>query len=160
MPVFLRIQIEMKNKIVDDLAKANTGFSVGLPAILLSENVVKKLAPIQTLAYITLEVATQTQFMFHYLGKAIVRVIEEDKTSEGMAYALYYPGKNYSLIGDALLDELGVILLEPGKGYWKFKYPENIIRKTAYMQKIHTKRQTTKNPQTPRKTRKNCAPIQ
>ena len=49
MPVFLRIQIKMKNKTVEDLAKANTGFSVSLPAILPYRNVAKKLAPIQTL---------------------------------------------------------------------------------------------------------------
>jgi len=36
----------MRSKIVEDLAKANTGFSVGLPAILLSGNVVRKLASI------------------------------------------------------------------------------------------------------------------
>jgi len=124
----------MKNRKVEDLAKANTGFSVGLPAILLSENVVKKLAPLETLAYVTLEVATETQFVFHYLGKAIIRVVEEDKTSESTAYALYYPGKKYSLISDTLLDELGIILLEPGRGYWKFRDdPEGVARRTAYM---------------------------
>ena len=37
------------NRIVEDLAKANTIFSVGLPAILLSDNVVRKLAPIKIL---------------------------------------------------------------------------------------------------------------
>ena len=135
--MFLRIQIEMKNRIVEDLAKANTGFSVGLPAILLSENVVRKLAPLETLAYVTLEVATRTQFVFHYLGKATVRIIEKDKTSESTAYALYYPGKEYSLISDTLLDDLGVILLEPGKGHWKFRDdPEGVVRKTAYMPKF------------------------
>jgi len=130
----------MKNKKVEDLAKVNTGFSVGLPAILLSENVVRRLAPLETLAYVTLEVATQTKFVFHYLGKVIVRIVERDKVSEAMAYALYYPGREYSLISDLLLDELEVILLEPGKGYWKFRDdPEGVVRKTAYMPKFTLK---------------------
>jgi len=130
----------MNKKKIDDIAKANTGFSVGLPAIILSDKVVGELPQIRTLMYVSLDVATQTRFIFHYLGKVLVRVVEEDKVSESIAYALYYPGRKYSLLSDMLLDDLGIVLLEPGRGYWRFRDdPEDKIRETVHKPKFNLK---------------------
>jgi len=72
-----------------------------------------------------------------------LRVIERGRTREYGLRPLLSRKESF-LIGDALLDKLGVILLEPEKGYWEFgDEPKNIIKNRIHAG-VHTQRQTAR----------------
>ena len=106
------IRIERGGKTAEDLAKISTGFSVGGPVILVSDNVYEKLGRPETIRKIRLSPAGYIKTEYDYLGKCEVRVLTDDKPSETVeAYMLYRPGKPYSLISDELTDRLGIQIL-------------------------------------------------
>jgi len=137
LPIFLVVRIGRGSRTVDDLAKINTGFSVGGPVILISDNVYEKLGRPKTIRRIRLSLAGYVKAEYDYLGKCEVQVLTDDKMgSTAEAYMLYRMGKPYSLISDELTDRLGVQILAPGEGLWRFRDdPPDRVRTTVFKPK-------------------------
>ena len=138
MPIFLIIRIKRNNKkTADDLAKINTGFSVGGSVILISDNAYEKLGKPKTIRKVKLSLAGYIKTEYDYLGKCKVQVLTDDKISGAVeAYMLYRPGKQYSLISDELTDRFGIQILAPGEGLWRFKDdPPDKVRTTVFKPK-------------------------
>lgn len=119
-----------KSKILAS-AILNAGYETKKPEILaptklLKLNQIRKTNP---LAY-----KTAGGTAIHYsLGKAKIKVKCQDKESKDVAADLLISDLlDEILISDKLISELGIILLDPGKGYWRFKDdPPNKIRRSV-----------------------------
>ena len=116
LPVFIVIELRKNNKKARDLAKLNTGFSLGGPIILISDRAYNQLGNPSSHGKIKLDLAGIVEREFDYLGISYIKVLEEDRTSnEVQAYLIYTPGKPYSLISDELIDKLEIEILAPGR---------------------------------------------
>jgi len=65
----------------------------------------------------------------YVLGYVEVKVVAEDRESEWVrARAVSVPGEWEVLIGDALIEELGIEIVKPKSGLWRFTGEERLRR--------------------------------
>ncbi len=63
----------------------------------------------------------------YVLGRVEVRVITEDRQSEWVrARAVSVPGEMEVLLGDAIIEELGIEIVKPRSGLWRFAGEEGV----------------------------------
>jgi len=54
---------------------------------------------------------------------------EDKESKDAQAVAVIASGEKEVILSDKLIDELGIILLKPGKGIWRFHDdPPNVMR--------------------------------
>ena len=126
MPIRLRIEVRSREfgKRVVLTALVNTGFMSEEPDILIPVNVARELGlwpqPDGSLL-ITLSTAGGDVEGYAAPRSVFVRVLTEDRVSEEiLANALINPLAEEVLISDALAEELGIQILYPRRGIWKF----------------------------------------
>lgn len=124
MGVRVKVRISI-NKPIECVALANSGFETDTPQILIPTNFllknrinIKKLRKPETLEYDT---AGGPIIMYVYHQACTVRVIENDKTSQDVITDLVIsPIEREAIMSDALIEELGILIISPRKGLWKF----------------------------------------
>jgi len=132
MPVRVRLAVKShrNNAELEVIALVNTGFTSDAPDIALPVPIAERLglwpAP-EGSVYIAVETCSGSM-VTHIVPRALsVRVVTEDRTSrEVEANALVSPYITEALISDALAEELGVQILYPRKGLWKFADEEKV----------------------------------
>ena len=140
--VRVKVRIRRGNDEVEDIAKANLGFETEEPSILISDRAYRelKLHLVKPEEVASKDFCRSTRIL-HYLGKVKVRIVEPDRLSEEIeANTYYYPGggREECLLSDALMEALGMIILKPKVGYWRFKDdPPDRIRKSIIQVKKH-----------------------
>jgi len=104
----------------------------------ISDRVYSDFGRPKSLGKLKLDLAGVAEREFDYLGVWHVKVLAGDRESDEVeAYTIYFPGKSYSLISDELIDKLGIEILAPGEGTWRFRDdPPNKKRKTLLRPKI------------------------
>jgi len=123
--VRVRIRIELLNKNIDTSALVNSGFETDNPQIIIPNRLLmkhnldlNKLGQYMTVEYDT---AGGPIVMYVYPNSCKVRVVEEDKISRWVKSDLVVsPIEREVIIGDALIEELNIIILSPRKGFWRF----------------------------------------
>ncbi|MGY0287295.1 MAG: hypothetical protein ACUX7D_00810 [Candidatus Methanodesulfokora washburnensis] len=130
MPVRLRIEVRRRdlNEGVMLTALVNTGFTSEEPDILMPSNVAKTLGlwpqPDGSLSIIFTTAGGEVEG-YEVPQSVFVRVLAEDRASkEVLANALINPLTEDVLISDALAEELGIQILYPRRGIWKFSDEE------------------------------------
>jgi hypothetical protein len=130
MPVRLRIEVRRRdlNEGVMLTALVNTGFTSEEPDILMPSNVAKTLGlwpqPDGSLSIIFTTAGGEVEG-YEVPRSVFVRVLAEDRASkEVLANALINPLTEDVLISDALAEELGIQILYPRRGIWKFSDEE------------------------------------
>lgn len=124
--VGVRVKIRISlNKLIECVALANSGFETDTPQILTPTNFLlknrinmKKLRKPETLEYDT---AGGPIVMYVYPQACSVHVVESDKTSQDVVADLVIsPIEKEVIMSDALIEELGILIISPRKGFWKF----------------------------------------
>jgi hypothetical protein len=130
MPVRLRIEVRRRdlNEGVMLTALVNTGFTSEEPDILMPSNVAKTLGlwpqPDGSLSIIFTTAGGEVEG-YEVPRSVFVRVLAEDRASkEVLANVLINPLTEDVLISDALAEELGIQILYPRRGIWKFSDEE------------------------------------
>jgi hypothetical protein len=126
MPVKLRIEIRSRgsDRRVVLTALVNTGFVSEEPDILIPLNLARELGlwpqPDGSLL-LTLSTAGGDVEGYAVPRSVFVRVLTEDRAGgDVLANALINPLADEVLISDALAEELGIQILYPRRGIWKF----------------------------------------
>ncbi len=131
--LYMRSLVNNSDKIV--VGVVNTGFRTETPDISIPLPIASELGlyPPPTGSYgIEIEGATGRCFAYAIPRALIVRILAEDRVSRDVvANALINPFDNEVLISDALAEELGIQILYPKKGIWRFvDDPPNKIRQS------------------------------
>jgi len=124
MGVRVKIRIFI-DKPIECVALANSGFETDTPQVLVPTNFLlknkintKKLRKPETLEYDT---AGGPIIMYVYHQACNVRVIENDKNSQDITTDLVIsPIEREVIMSDALIEELGILIISPRRGFWKF----------------------------------------
>ena len=126
MPVRLRVEIRRarSREAIVLTALVNTGFTSEEPDILVPASVARALGlwpqPDGSLSVI-LDTAGGEVEGYMVPRSALVRVLTDDRVSEAvLANVIVDPLAEEVLISDALAEELGIQILYPRRGVWKF----------------------------------------
>ncbi|MEZ0346161.1 MAG: hypothetical protein ABWK01_06395 [Infirmifilum sp.] len=125
MGVRVRIRVELAGKIVETAALANSGFETEDPqllvphAFLLRNGIsVESLGKPVVAEYDT---AGGPVSAYAYPGACVVAVVEEDRVSRSVRTDLVISLiEREVLMSDALIEELGIVILSPKRGLWRF----------------------------------------
>ncbi len=125
MGVRVRLRVRISDKEVDLVALANSGFETDSPQLLVPRNFILRnsLEPLLPSNPLTLEYDTAGGpiVMHVYPYACTVKVLEEDRTSrEVKADLVVSPIEKEALMSDALIEELGIVILSPRRGLWRF----------------------------------------
>ncbi len=125
MGVRVKLRIRIGDKEVDVVALANSGFETDSPQLLVPRNFIVRnnLEPLLPSNPLTLEYDTAGGpiVMYVYPYACTVKVLEEDKASrEVKADLVVSPIEKEALMSDALIEELGIVILSPRRGLWRF----------------------------------------
>ncbi len=136
MAIRVKLRIKGPRKEVKSIALVNSGFEVNKPKLLIPIKLAEKLdlyPPKKESKLRELEVAGGEIIQLIEIENIVkVRVVTSDKEGkETSATALISPKEKEVLISDLLTDKLGIILLKPGSGIWRFiDDPPNMERKS------------------------------
>ena len=125
----VRVKIELKrgNKIIKTSAVANSGFESSVPEIHIPKKLAKLLEFDLSKCIIDEYSATGTKVKVYILGFIDVRVITEDKVSNWVtAKAICCENEFEVLLSDYLIESLGIEILKPKSGIWKFTNEDKI----------------------------------
>lgn len=125
MGVRVKVRIEILDKSIDTSALVNSGFETDSPQIIVPMKLFTKLnIDLDKLGrHITLEYDTAGGpiAMHVYPGSCKVRVEEKDRSSSWVKSDLVIsPIEKEVIISDALIEELGIVILSPRRGFWRF----------------------------------------
>jgi len=123
--VRVKLRVRFNDKFVDAIALANTGFETDSPQLLVPRSFItlnnidlRFLGEPRVVEYDTAG-GPIVMHMYPYACRAAV--IEEDKVSkEVKADLVISPIEREVIMSDALIEELGIILLSPRRGLWRF----------------------------------------
>ncbi len=134
MGVRVRVRVKIGDKIIDAIALANSGYETEEPQLLVPymflvrNNIdLNKLGASKIVEFDT----AGGPVSLHVFPKAcVVAVVEEDRVSKNVvADIVVSPVEREILMSDALIEELGIIILSPKTGLWKFRNdPQDKIR--------------------------------
>jgi len=125
MGVRVKVRIELAGKVVEAVALANSGFETERPQLLvpyvfLVKNHVRLEALGNSIA-MEYDTAGGPITMHMYPEACTVTVVEEDRTSKSVkADVVISPVEREILMSDALMEELGIVIVSPKSGLWKF----------------------------------------
>ena len=118
----LRLRVRVcRDSCVEMLAIANTGFIGSEPEIMLPHQVLERIVESPRLESVERVLAdgsrTVLRRTLEYLD---VSAVEEDRTVGPVKAKAYVSRGGPALLNDKLLDELGIVILSPGRGLWCF----------------------------------------
>jgi len=132
VPVKLRLEIRSRinNKAITAKALVNTGFTGESPDLAIPLQLAKELGlwpPPQNAIVVSLETGGGEVEAYIVPQALIVKVVTEDRSSkEVIANALVNPYIDEVIISDYLAEELGIQILYPRRGIWKFVDEEKL----------------------------------
>jgi len=135
VPVWVRVRLRRPggHGSVEAGAKVNTGFTVGpLPMVRLPLKVAQELS-FDVEAGEGLEGvvdAAGRPLPMRKLGVVEVMLVEPDRQSQWVRAVAVYTGASTILINDYLAEELGIEIIRPGTGLWRFR-GEEALRRSA-----------------------------
>jgi len=135
LPVYVRLRVKRGSRETEVIAKANTGFEspkhkgepLGIVAI--REQNFMELGSPEAEIFVSLLPFGAIRPSIYGAFKVKVKVVARDKESGWVeAYAIVTSGK--PLIDDYLIARLGIVILDPYEGLWKFRDdpPEKVRR--------------------------------
>ena len=117
----IRISIRYKENNVVTVALVNSGYESEIPEIHIPLALARRLGlPLERLRAERYHVvgSETTTYILDYVD---VKVITEDRESKWVkARAVSVPGELEVLLGDALIEELGIDIVKPRSGLWRF----------------------------------------
>jgi predicted aspartyl protease len=133
LPLRVKLLIKAKHSGRDATVKAlvNTGFTTETPDIAIPVSTAEQLnlwpIPSQETIKVSLETGGGTVEGYIVPQSLIVRVVTGDRmVGEAIANALINPYIGEVLISDSLAEELGIQILYPRRGIWKFVDEEKL----------------------------------
>ncbi len=135
MPVRVRVKLKSRinNREIETLALLNTGFTTDELDIIVPKHIAEKLGlwpPPNNAILETLETPGGEILSYLVLRSIELSVVEEDKISGPiLCNAIISLYEKEVLLSDTVIEELGIEILSPKTGYWRFK-GENKIRKS------------------------------
>ncbi|OYT40355.1 MAG: hypothetical protein B6U89_02465 [Desulfurococcales archaeon ex4484_58] len=125
MGVRVKIKVNMLNKEIETIALANSGFETDTPQLLVPKNFLVlneiNLDNLGKPVIMEYDTAGGSIAMYVYPRSCRVRVVEPDTVSREVIVDLVIsPIEREVVMSDALIEELGIILLSPRKGLWRF----------------------------------------
>jgi len=139
--VRVKLRIKIGKVDVETSALVNTGFETSEPQLLVPFSLLTSmgidLRDLGKPEIITYGTAGGDVNLYVFRKGCRVSVIEPDKSSPTVESDLVLSHvENEVLISDALCEELGIIILNPRKGYWRFiDDPPDRVRR-SYPQKL------------------------
>jgi hypothetical protein len=123
--VRVRVRVVIGVRVFEVIALANTGFETDEPQLLIPYNLlVEKNIDVSDLGKPTLleyDTPGGSVTMYVYPRACRVSIVEPDRSSrEVIADLVVSLTEREVLMSDALIEELGVIIVSPRKGLWKF----------------------------------------
>ncbi len=123
----VKIRIRYKGISITTVALVNSGYESEIPEIHLPIPLARKLGFL--LEHLKAEryrvVGSETTT--YILGHVEVKAVTEDRESEWVkARAVSVPGEMEVLLSDALIEELGINIVKPKSGLWKFMGEEKL----------------------------------
>ena len=133
LPLRVKLLIKAKHSGKDTAVKAlvNTGFTTESPDIAIPASIAEQLnlwpTPSQETIKVSLDTGGGTVEGYIVPQSLIVRVVTTDRMSrEVTANALINPYVGEVLISDSLAEDLGIQILYPRRGIWKFVDEEKL----------------------------------
>jgi hypothetical protein len=135
MGVRVKIRISI-GKIIECVALANSGFETDTPQLLVPTSFilknrinVRRLGKPESLEYDT---AGGPVMMYVYHRACSVNVVESDRVSQDViADLVISPIEKEVIMSDALIEDLGILIVSPRKGFWRFlEEPSGKIRQS------------------------------
>lgn len=125
MGVRVKVRVVIGVRVFEVIALANTGFETDEPQLLIPYNLlVEKNIDVSDLGKPTLleyDTPGGSVTMYVYPRACRVSIVEPDRSSrEVIADLVVSLTEREVLMSDALIEELGVIIVSPRKGLWKF----------------------------------------
>ena len=137
MGVRVRVEIRVGGKSVYTSALLNSGFETDSPQIVVPARLLRRhgIAP-EDLGHgrlVEYDTAGGPIAMHVYPGACEARVVAGDRASKWVkADIVVSPIEREVLASDALIEELGIVLLSPRRGYWRFADdPHDKVRASA-----------------------------
>ena len=130
MGIRIPLEIRRNNTIVQTSALANSGYESEEPEVHIPITLAKKLGfsleALRSERYYAIGIEVPT----YVLGYVYVRVFTSDRVSDWVrARAVTVPNEYEVIISDALIEALGIELVMPRTGLWRFR-GESITRKS------------------------------
>jgi len=127
--VRVRVSIRYKENNITTVALVNSGYESEIPEIHLPLALARRLGlPLERLRAERYRVVG-SETTTYVLGYVEVKVITEDRESEWVrARAVSVPGEPEVLLGDAIIEELGIDVVKPRSGLWRFIDEEKLRR--------------------------------
>lgn len=127
MGIRVRIKIQYRGSSVSTVALVNSGYETEVPEIHVPITLARKLG--FSLEHLKAEryrvVGSET--ITYSLNHVEVRVVTEDReTGWVRAKAVSVPGEVEVLLSDALIEDLGINVLKPRSGLWRFVDEERL----------------------------------
>ena len=129
MGVRVRVEIRHGDKVAETTALANSGYESDKPEV----HIPRRLAELLGLGPGRSEVyrVVGGEVNVWRLGGVMVRVVTQDRKSRWVeAEAVLAEGEHEVLLSDSLIEELGIEILRPRRGLWRFA-GEDTVRESA-----------------------------
>ena len=131
MVVRVVVEIKRGDKVIESSALVNSGYEAEEPElhipIALARTLGFNLESLRGERYRVVGAEVTT----YILGSVLVRVKTEDKSTEWIsAKAVTVPGEYEVILSDALTEQLGIEIVKPKRGLWRFS-GETKIRESA-----------------------------
>lgn len=136
MGVRVKVRILISGKSVEAYALVNTGFEADRPQLLVPYAFLARsnvdLGGLGRPDSIEYDTAGGPLTMYVYRGACRVVVVEHDRMSrEVEADLVISPIEREVLINDTLIEELGIVILSPRSGLWRFTDdPPGVVRRS------------------------------
>lgn len=125
----VRVKVELKrgNNVVRTSAIVNSGFESSIPEVHIPKKLAKLLGFDLDKCQVDEYSAVGTRVKVYILGFVEVRIITEDKVSNWViAKAISCENEFEVLLSDYLIESLGIEILKPKSGIWKFSNEDKI----------------------------------
>jgi hypothetical protein len=124
--VRVKLRVRVGGRVVEAIALANSGYETDEPQLLVPYTfLIRNSISLDELGrprIVEFDTAGGPISMHVYPKACSVAVVEPDKTSrEVVADLAVSPVEREVLMSDALIEELGIIILSPRSGLWRFK---------------------------------------
>ncbi len=122
--VRVRIKIIINQKTLEAVALANSGFETDYPQLLVPKNFILlnnvDLERIGSPKQIEYDTAGGSIVMYVYPRICRIKLVDKDlESKEVLSDLVISPIEREIVMSDALIEELGIILLSPRKGLWR-----------------------------------------
>ena len=126
MGVRVRLRIKCGDKVVEGTALVNTGYETTRPQLLVPYRFLKvngiEFEDLGSPLTVEYETAGGVVALNVYRDVCQVSIITDHEITESVVTDMVVsPIEKEILISDTLAEELGIIILNPGKGYWRLR---------------------------------------